>query len=231
MPFHVVQRGHHRSAVFFEDFDYLNYLACLREAAQNYGCSIHAYVLMTNHVHLLLTPAGQNAIGRLFQSIARHYVPYFNRKYGRQGTLWEGRHKSSMIDSATYLLSCMRYIEMNPVRAGMVAHPAEYRWSSYAANALAVSNVLVSPREEFLELGSDLQGRCDAYRAYVSAGETPEAVDALRATLQTGTPLGNDKFRREIEAALGVKVGHCVRGRPRKTPLIDASKTRRSRSL
>ncbi len=216
MPFHVVQRGHNRSAVFFEDFDYLKYLSCLRDAAQDCGCAVHAYVLMTNHVHLLLTPEHKDSVGRLFQTIGRQYVPYINGKYDRRGGLWEGRYKSSFIDSRTYLLSCMRYIEMNPVRAGMVTHPAEYRWSSYCANALGVSNAILSSHQEFLGLGVDTTERCGVYRELFSGPEKREEVEALRASLQTGTPLGNDKFRLEIESALGVKVGYAARGRPKK---------------
>jgi putative transposase len=215
LPVHALQRGHNRSPVFFEDFDYLKYLSCLKEAAEETGCAIHAYVLMTNHIHLLLTPAGEDSIRRLFQAIGRHYVPYVNFKYGRHGGLWEGRYKSSLIESRAYLLTCMRYIEMNPVRAGMVTHPASYRWSSYTANALGETNAILAPHAEFLGLGTVAAKRREAYRGFFSIEQEPKELEDIRAALQTGTPLGNDRFRQEIESALGVKVGYSRRGRPK----------------
>lgn len=159
VPVHVVQRGHNRSAVFFADFDYLEYLRCLRRAAEENRCAVHAYVLMTNHVHLLLTPDCKNSVGRLFQALGRHYVRYVNTIYQRHGALWEGRYKSSLIESQAYLLACMRYIELNPVRAGMVDHPAKYRWSSYGANALGNTNLVISPHQEYASLGHSSQER------------------------------------------------------------------------
>ncbi len=142
-PTHVMQRGHNRNVVFFADQDYLEYLRCLKQAADQYGCKVHAYILMTNHVHLLVTPERKDSIGQLFQGLGRHYVRYVNETYKRHGGLWEGRHKGNVIQSQAYLLTCMRYIEMNPVRAGMVDHPAKYRWSSYASNILGVTNVIL----------------------------------------------------------------------------------------
>ncbi|MDX8380293.1 MAG: transposase [Gallionella sp.] len=127
-PVHAVQRGHNRSAVFFDDLDYLEYLSCLKRAADDCDCKIHAYVLMTNHVHLLLTPKCADSLGRLFQSLGRHYVRYVNETYHRHGGLWAGRYKCNVIESQVYFLSCMRYIEMNLVRAGLVEHLAKYRW-------------------------------------------------------------------------------------------------------
>ena len=120
VPAHVFQRGHNKFPVFFEDFDYLEYLRCLKRSADKHGCYIHAYVLMTNHIHLLLTPQREDSISQMFQGIGRDYVRYINQKYQRCGGLWEGRHKGNIIESCRYLLSAMRYIEMNPVRAGMV---------------------------------------------------------------------------------------------------------------
>ena len=216
MPVHVVQRGHNRSAVFFTDFDYLEYLSCLRQAAEDNNCAVHAYVLMSNHVHLLLTPGHKDSTGRLFQALGRHYVRYVNTTYQRHGGLWEGRYKSNMIDSRAYLLSCMRYIEMNPVRAGMVDHPAAYRWSSYAANALGYSNAIISPHPEYVALGSCASGRHSAYQQLFDGLEDLDKVAAMRAALQTGTPLGDDRFRMEVETALGMKVGYAARGRPKK---------------
>ena len=135
---HIVQRGNNRQAVFFAEEDYLFYLDSLGRAAENTGCQIHAYVLMSNHVHLLVTPQSEEGPSRLMQSVGRSYVRYVNAAYRRSGTLWEGRFKSALIDSERYLLVCSRYIELNPVRARMVERPDDYRWSSYRANALGL---------------------------------------------------------------------------------------------
>ena len=214
-PVHAVQRGHNRSAFFFGDLDYLEYLRCLKQAADSCGCEVHAYVLMTNHVHLLLTPKHADSLGRLFQSIGRHYVRYINETYQRHGGLCEGRYKSNVIDSQAYLLSCMRYIELNPVRAGMVDHPAKYRWSSYAANALGVSNAILSGQAEYVALGRLPDVRQSAYRGLFDSVADSDELALLRCALQTGTPLGNARFKMEIEATLNLKVGYARRGRPR----------------
>jgi putative transposase len=169
---------------------------------------------MTNHVHLVLTPERADSVGRLFQSVGRHYVRYINETYQRHGGLWEGRYKCNVIESQAYLLSCMRYIELNPVRAGMVDHPAKYRWSSYAANALGVSNAVLTAQDEYMALGRLPDDRHSAYRALFDQGEDAGELALLRCALQTGTPLGNERFKAEIEAALGLKVGFARRGRP-----------------
>lgn len=217
-PVHAVQRGHNRSAVFFDDLDYLEYLRCLKLAADDCGCAVHAYVLMTNHVHLLMTPGRADSVRRLFQSLGRHYVRYVNVTYQRHGGLWEGRYKCNVIESRAYLLSCMRYIELNPVRAGMVDHPAKYRWSSYAANALGVGNAVLTAQAEYVALGRFPNERQSVYRGLFDAGIDSDELALLRRALQTGTPLGNEKFKAEIEATLDLKVGFVRRGRPRKTP-------------
>ncbi|MEE4378673.1 MAG: transposase [Candidatus Competibacteraceae bacterium] len=218
MAVHVVQRGHNRVAVFFADFDYLEYLKRLRQAAEAHGCVIHAYALMTNHIHLLLTPERKESVGLLFQAIGRHYVRYINTTYHRHGSLWEGRYKASLVDSSGYLLTCMRYIEMNPVRAGMVDHPAEYRWSSYVANASGDGNAIVTPHQEYLSLGASAIERQRAYRRLFNEAGDVDEVTMIRNALQTGTPLGNDRFKAQIETALGMKVGYSTRGRPKVVP-------------
>ena len=217
MPVHAVQRGHNRSAVFFADFDYLEYLRFLKKAADDCSCAIHAYILMTNHVHLLITPAEEKSVGRLFQSLGRHYVRYVNTTYQRHGALWEGRYKSNLIESQSYFLACMRYIEMNPVRAGIAKHPADYRWSSYTANALGVDNAIITPHHEYLALGSSQPDRQISYRGLFDAKITEDELDRFRAVLQSGTPLGNDRFKAEVEAALGMKTGYDRPGRPKKS--------------
>jgi putative transposase len=215
-PVHALQRGHNRSAVFFGVLDYLEYLRCLKQAADSCGCAVHAYVLMTNHVHLLLTPERADSVGCLFQSLGRHYVQYVNETYQRHGGLWEGRYRCNVIESQAYLLLCMRYIELNPVRAGMVDHPAKYRWSSYAANALGVSNAVLRAHTEYRALGGSSDDRQSVFRGLFDGSLDSDELALVRGAVQTGTPLGNEKFKAAIEATLDLKVGFARRGRPKK---------------
>lgn len=216
IPAHVVQRGNCRQATFFSDNDYAAYLRWLHEGAEQHECTIHAYVLMTNHVHLLVTPTQSESISRLMQYVGRHYVTYVNYSYGKSGTLWEGRHKGCLISSDEYLLACMRYIELNPVRAGMVTAPGDYRWSSYRINARGDEPGCLTPHPLYLALGRDQEERSYAYRELFRYALEPDQVHNIRATVQTGTPLGNDRFKEQIEQNLQRKVGHSRRGRPEK---------------
>ena len=216
IPAHIVQRGNCRQATFFADEDYSAYLGWLREGSRLQGCAIHAYVLMTNHVHLLVTPRNTNSISKLIQFVGRHYVTYVNHIYAKSGTLWEGRHKGCVISSDDYLLTCMRYIELNPVRAGMVAAPGDYRWSSYRSNALGVPSGLLTPHSLYQELGQKAHERGYAYRELFRSILEREQIHSIRATVQTGTPLGNERFKQEIEQTLQRKVGQARRGRPDK---------------
>jgi putative transposase len=214
IPAHIVQRGNDRQPAFFAEADYSAYLDWLAEGAQKHGCAIHAYVLMTNHVHILLTPHARDSISRLVQFVGRNYVTYINRAYQRTGTLWEGRHKGSLVGADDYLLACYRYIELNPVRAGMVSTPGDYRWSSFAANAFGLSDKLVYPHERYRALGNTDEQRLYAYQELFRNALEPDHVHSIRASVQTGTPLGNDRFRAQVEAALGKRVGQARRGRP-----------------
>ena len=153
VPIHLIQRGNNRHACFFADEDYRFYLDWLAKHAGKTGCRVHAYVLMTNHVHLLLSSDKADAPGALMKALGQRYVQYVNRTYRRSGTLWEGRFRSCPIQEETYLLACQRYIELNPVRAGMVPHPAEYRWSSYRANAQGEADALLQPHPLYTALG------------------------------------------------------------------------------
>jgi putative transposase len=184
----------------------------------------HAYVLMTNHVHLLLTPVGQQSVSRMMQYLGRHYVPYVNHKYSRSGTLWEGRFKASLVDTSSYLLACYRYIESNPVRAGMVAHPSDYRWSSFHHNGLGLSNRLITPHVEYENLGVTLQQRRASYRLLFEHPEDEGLLVSIREHTQSGTPLGSDCFRDDIEAVLATRIGKSDRGRPRKRALSPFEK-------
>jgi len=216
IPVHVVQRGHSREPVFFETEDYQAYLHWLQEAAERYGCKIHSYVLMTNHIHILVTPEKKNSISLMMQYTGRRYVPYVNHSYGSSGSIWEGRYKSSMIHDEEYLLTCMRYIELNPVRANMVKTLAAYRWSSYARNALGKPNNLIQPHALYQALGRTEKQRMEAYRELFKAHLDDNDLRDIRASWQTGTPLGNDYFKQKIEAKLACKVGQARRGRPNK---------------
>ncbi len=213
-PQHVVQRGHNREACFFADEDYLFYLHWLREGAKKYGCDVHAYALMTNHVHLLLTPHRPDAISRLMQSLGRRYAQYVNRVYRRSGSVWEGRFKASLIQAEAYLLTCYRYIELNPVRADMVHDPSEYRWSSYRWHGLGVSNKLITDHPLYMALGPDEGVRRAAYRALFRAQLDDAALSEIRKSTQQGLPLGRERFRDEVAAVLGRRLGYGRRGRP-----------------
>ena len=216
VPVHIVQRGHSRELVFFEDGDYSAYLGWLGEGAERYECEIHAYVLMTNHVHILATPRTQDGITRMMQYTGRRYVPYINRTYGTSGSIWEGRYKASLIEDEHYLLTCMRYIELNPIRANMVKSPAYYRWSSYRGNAQAKDDPLVTSHEIYLALGRTRAARADAYRGLFSTQLDAGALTDIRDAWQSGTPLGQDRFKEKVERKLKCKVGYARRGRPRK---------------
>lgn len=216
LPVHAVQRGRSREPVFYEDSDYRAYLDWLREGAERYQCAIHAYVLMTNHVHVLATPADAEGISRMMQYVGRRYVPYINYHYGTSGSLWEGRYKASLVQEEGYVLTCMRYIELNPVRADMVNHPREYRWSSYRANGEGREDALITPHEVYAALGRSANQRREAYRALFKAHIDDEEMTEIRSAWQTGTPLGNEYFKAQVEAKLKTKVGQARRGRPSK---------------
>ena len=213
---HIIQRGNNREPVFVGDEDYLFYLECLQDAAKRHELLVHAYVLMTNHVHILATPRTKDSIPKTLQSIGRRYVQYFNYAYIRTGTLWEGRYKATVIDSDRYLLTCMRYIELNPVRAGMVAHPREYPWSSYAATALGKENKLVSAHTLYRQLGANESARQSTYRRLFRAAIGRADLEAIRESTNKGWVLGNDRFREEIERLSGRRTAPNPRGRPRK---------------
>lgn len=215
-PVHIVQRGHSREPVFFEEGDYRAYLDWLRDGALRYGCAIHAYVLMTNHVHVLATPDAKDGVTRMMQYVGRRYVPYVNATYGGSGSLWEGRYKASLVHDEGYLFTCMRYIELNPVRANMVNAPSRYRWSSYRANAHGETNDILTPHPLYLALGRGPVTRQTAYRELFRAHLDADALRDIRDAWQSGTPLGNDHFKEKIERKLKTKIGQARRGRPRK---------------
>lgn len=213
---HIIQRGNNREPIFAADDDYPFYLECLQDAAKRNELLIHAYVLMTNHVHLLVTPKAENSIPKTLQSVGRRYVQYFNYTYERTGTLWEGRYKATVIDSDRYLLTCMRYIELNPVRADMVKHPREYPWSSYAANADGVENKLLTPHRLYRQLDAHAAARRSAYRQLFRAAISRVDLEAIRESTNKGWVLGNDRFREKIEKLSDRRTTPKPRGRPKK---------------
>ena len=217
VPCHVIQRGNNRQASFFCDADRELYLECLRDAARRYGVAVHAYVLMTNHVHLLATPARADSLSRTMQSIGRRYVQYVNFTYRRSGTLWESRHKSSLVDAEAYLIHCMRYIELNPVRANIVSHPADYRWSSYRANAQTEWDDLITRHEIYIALGLDDAARARAYQALFSTTLNADKFKLIRRSAAFSMPTGDERFRARIETALDGKIGQPECNKPRQT--------------
>lgn len=202
---HVIQRGNNRQPCFGGTEDFAAYAHWLREAADRFGVAIHAWVFMTNHVHLLVTPSIDNAISRMMQNLGRRYVRYFNHVHHRSGTLWEGRFKACLVQDTEYLLHCYRYIELNPVRAGIVSDPADYRWSSYRVNALGVDSNLCTPHPEYRALG-ELPGRLSVYRDLFAAHVEDEPVADIREATERSSALGDDRFIREMEARTGTRL-------------------------
>jgi putative transposase len=215
IPQHVIQRGNNRIPCFYTEKDYRHYLSDLSEAANKYCCEIHAYVMMTNHVHMLITPLVDQGISRMMQALGRRYVSYINKTHQRTGTLWEGRFKSSLIDSDQYLLTCMRYIELNPVRASMVKHPSQYKWSSYQANAWGQKNELLKEHFLYTQLGDSSAEREQAYRDLFLGHIDSETVHQIREALNHEIVLGPAKFQDLIETMTNRPSRLCKRGRPK----------------
>jgi len=202
---HVIQRGNNRAACFRQDADRLLYLTHLRELCRTHECALHAYCLMTNHVHLLMTPGSAVGCTSLMRDLGQRYVQCFNRRYQRSGTLWEGRFRSCIAESARYVLACYRYIELNPVRASLVRHPADYLWSSCAANTGMRSDPFVSPHHEFLALAVDTEKRHASYRALLGEQIEGSIQQAIRNATNSGYPLTSDAFKNAVITPLGWK--------------------------
>lgn len=219
VPQHIIQRGNNRQVIFAAEADYQYFRDALVEAAEKHELAIHAYVWMTNHIHLLATPANENSISKVFQSVGRKYVQYFNFTYKRSGTLWEGRYRSTVVDSEQYLLTLMRYIEFNPVRAGMVTHPMDYPWTSYSFNAngeKGPNSDWLTPHGEYLRLGRIAEDRQSAYRQLFRAAIAKDELQAIRENTHKGWALGSARFKVQIEALSGRQATSRGVGRPRK---------------
>ncbi len=216
IPWHIIQRGNNRSACFFSDSDYECYLSTLEEQAGMHRCAVHAYVLMTNHVHLLVTPERRDSAALMMKNLGQRYVQYINRTYRRSGTLWEGRFKSCLAMEEAYVLTCYRYIELNPVRAKMVESPGDYPWSSYGYNAAGKASSLLTPHRHYLGLGENNIARQENYRSLVSLDLDPEKVREVRSATNGNFALGSSCFQEQIGETLGRRVVPGVSGRPRK---------------
>lgn len=212
---HVIQRGNNRSVCFQCERDYIAYIHWLKTFSLQFSVSIHAWVLMTNHVHLLCTPQRNNyGVSAMMQSLGRMYVRHFNQKYQRTGTLWEGRFNSNLVNCEEYLLTLYKYIELNPVRAKMVSDPAKYKWSSYTINALGVRSALCSAHPIYLSLGQTNALRLKAYRA-LFASEIPQVImDNIQKCARKELVLGTTKFKQQIETLTGIKLKNEKLGRP-----------------
>jgi putative transposase len=220
-PQHVIHRGNNRSAIFVDGADYERFRDDLVIACARYACSVHAYVLMTNHFHLLMTSPVAAALGRAMQCLGRRYVGYFNRRHLRTGTLWEGRYRSVPIDCERYLFTCYRYIEQNPVRAGIVAHPENYQWSSFHANALGRMDPIVTPHEQYLALAGPVVDRLAVYRAICAVPFDVPTLEAVRSSTHGGWALGDGRFCDEVTISTG------RRAAPRKRLARTATPSRR----
>ena len=216
IPQHVIQRGNNRDVCFASNEDFAAYANWLKLAAKKYSVDVHAWVFMTNHVHLLVTPKFKGGVSKMMQSLGRQYVRYFNFTYRRTGTLWEGRFKSCLIDSETYLLACYRYIELNPVRAMMVSDPSEYKWSSYCVNALGKDSELCKPHDLYLGLGKDKSERIGCYRKLFEQTLDEDIVNELRRVTQKGLVFGREDFIERVEYLSNRKGRAGKVGRPRK---------------
>jgi putative transposase len=200
---HVIQRGNDRMVTFRAPRDYRHYLDLLEDAANASGVDIHAYALMSNHVHLVASPCAADSLPKTMQSVGRSYVSWFNRKYGRTGTLWEGRYRATVIDTDRYLLTCMVYVEQNPDRAGLVDLPGDYRWSSYRANALGAGDPLVTPHRTYLALAEGRLNRLEAYQALCNRSVPEDQLRAIRSSTNLAWVLGDDSFQRLVEDKTG----------------------------
>lgn len=219
-PHHVIQRGNNRQPIFVDEADYRRLLADLAEHARLRGVAVHAYVLMSNHLHLLVTPEAADSLPLMMQGVGRGYVRWFNRRHGRSGTLWEGRYRSTVIEAERHLLACMAYIELNPVRAGMVARPADYPWSSHAHHAGLRTDTLVTPHPLYWQLGNTPFAREHAYIDMVQGGLSTQQLAELTRAAHTGWALGSEDFIADLQRRTQRRVARAAPGRPVKAEKI-----------
>lgn len=204
VPLHIIQRGNNRQRCFLNDADFLVYLDLLGRGARNAFCQIHAYALMSNHVHVLATPSKPDSAASMMKAVGERYVRYFNERNRRTGTLWDGRFKSCLVQDETYLMVCYQYIELNPVRAGIVNDPLQYPWSSYRANAYGRRDELITPHPLYQALGAEAGSRQQHYRDLVAQGIAAETLTALRDATNHNYACGSVDFIADVELALGL---------------------------
>ncbi|SNY60831.1 putative transposase [Arsukibacterium tuosuense] len=221
VPEHVIQRGNNRQVCFVNNEDFAAYVYWLKQYSAQFEVHIHAWVLMSNHVHLLCTASDNSGISLMMQSLGRKYVRYFNRRYLRTGTLWEGRYKSCLVQEEHYLLTLYRYIELNPVRAGMVASAADYKWSSYSINALGKHSDLCQPHACYLALADSVAERQQAYRDLFGKEVNEALLADIRSTIKSGMALGNARFKHEVAALTGRRQHRERPGRPKGSEQAD----------
>jgi putative transposase len=215
-PHHVIQSGHSQQAIFCDEADYSSFLNWLREGARLFKVAIHAYVLMPTHIHLLVTPSDDDGLARMMQWVGRYYVPYYNRKYGRDGTLWKGRYKATVIDPEGYFLTCSRFMELMPVQAGLVPEAEEYQWSSLAHHVGAKPDALITDHPIYWALGNTPFDREAAYKELLEQQLKPEEIQLLTDATAKGWALGSDSFKASLEKKINRRVVPAKRGRPAK---------------
>ncbi len=215
VPLHVTQRGVNRAAIFIDDQDRHHYRRLLRAACASNGIAVHAFVLMDNHVHLLVTPIEPGALAVAMRAVGQSYVQCFNARHGRTGTLWQGRFKSCLVDSDRYALTVCRYIELNPLRAAMVASPEEYRWSSVHTHLGNARDPLVTPHATYLALGGTAEERAAEYRKWLHSGIGDDEIARIRNYISQERVLGRPRFQAMVKKALNRPAGCRGRGRPR----------------
>ncbi len=217
VPLHLILRGNNREPIFGNDEDCQFFREALLDAAKRHGLAIHAYVFMTNHIHLLASPATEQSVPKTMQSVGRRYVQYFNFRHQRSGTLWEGRYRATIVDAENYLFECMRYIELNPVRAGMVRHPRGHVWSSYRANGEGKADALVTPHALYRSLAKEENERWAAYRELVKVPMDAELLGEIRDCTNKGWALGSGRFQSKIERLTERRTTPLPKGRPKRT--------------
>lgn len=213
-PHHVIQRGNNRQPIFASLGDYALLLGLLTENAKKFGVQVHAYVLMTNHFHLLATPSAAESLPQMMQAVGRSYVRYFNDAQGRSGTLWDGRYKSTLVQIDRYLLACMAYIDLNPVRAGLVSDPSNYAWSSYCHYTGQRADKLVTPHPLWWALGNTPFAREVAYATLVQAGVTAQQEQQLTQSVLHGWALGDAAYLVDLQKRTERRVAKASAGRP-----------------
>ena len=214
-PQHIIQRGLDGQDIFIDNDDFAFYWESLRDTAKASHLKVHAYILMPDHVHLLASPGDERSIPKTLQSLGRRFVRYFNDKYQKSGTLWEGRYRATVVDSKDYLLNCSRYIELNCVRAGMVEHPQEYDWSSYAHNALGQEDLLISEHRMYRKLATWIKPAHNIYRSLFENPLSTDELEMIRQSTNKGWAMGDEKFARKIEKLGNRRATQLPRGRPR----------------